>query len=72
MYDLSLAKTSHLRQTTIKIIKEKILDVPHDVTQRWTRSMSHKYGDVEAQLDEDNALIASDNEDETLQSSSSI
>ena len=34
--------------------------------------MSHKYGDVEAQLDEDNALIASDNEDETLQSSSSI
>ena len=71
VYDFSLTKTGHLRQTTIKIIKEKIPDVPVDATQRRTRSMSHNHGDVGLQLDEDNALVASDDEDETSQSSSS-
>ena len=34
VYDFSFIKISHLRQTTIKIIKEKILDVAPDTTQR--------------------------------------
>ena len=33
--------------------------------------MSHNHGDVGLQLDEDNALVASDNEDDTSQSSCS-
>ena len=71
VYDFSLTKTGHLRQTTIKIIKEKIPDMVSSATQRRTRSMSHNHGDVGLQLDEDNALVASDDEDETSQSSSS-
>ena len=35
-----------------------------NATQRRTRSMSHNHGDVGLQLDEDNALVASDDEDE--------
>ena len=70
VYDLSLTKTGHLRQTTIKIIKEKISDVPPDATQK-RRSMCHDHGDIGLLLDEDNALVACDDEDETSQSSSS-
>ena len=33
--------------------------------------MSHNHGEIRLQLDEDNALVASDDEDETSQSSSS-
>ena len=43
--------------------------MPIDATQRQTRSMSHNHGDVGLQLDEDNALVASDDEDEPSQSS---
>ena len=68
VYDFSLTKTGHLRQTTIKIIKEKITDMVSSSTQRQRRSMSHNHGDVGLQLDEDNALVASDDEDETSQS----
>ena len=71
VYDFALTKTGHLRKTTINIIKEKIPYVPNDATQIRTRSMSHNHGDVGLQLDEDNALVASDDEDETSQSSSS-
>ena len=34
VYDFSLTKTGHLRQTTIKIIKEKIPDMVSSATQR--------------------------------------
>ena len=71
VYDFSLTKIGHLRQTTIKIIKEKIPYVPPDATQRRTRSMFHNHGYIRLQLDEDNVLVASDDEDETSQSSSS-
>ena len=43
----------------------------HDATQRQTGSMSHNHGDVGMQLDEDKALVACDDEDETSQSSPS-
>ena len=39
VYDFSLTKIEHLRQTTIKIIKEKMSNVSPDTTQRGTRSM---------------------------------
>ena len=71
VYDFSLAKRGHSRQITIKIIKEKIIDVPLDATQRRTRSMSHNHSDIGLQLNEDNVLVANDNEDETSRSSSS-
>ena len=71
MYDFSLTKIGHQRQTIIKIIKENIPDVLVDATQRWIRSMSHNHGDIWLQLDEENALVASDDEDETSQSCSS-
>ena len=71
VYDFSLTKTGHLRPTTIKIIKEKIPNMVPNATQRRTRSMPHNDGDVGLQLDEDNALVASDDEDDTSQSSSS-
>ena len=58
----------HLRQTTIKIIKGKIPNVAPDMTQRRARSMSHSHNNVGLQLDEDNALVASDDEDEPSQS----
>ena len=70
VYDFSLTKTGHLRQTTVKIIKEKIPDMVSTATQRRTRSMCHNHGDVGLQLDEDNVLVANDDEDETSQSSS--
>ena len=57
LYDFSLTKTGHLRQTTMKIIKEKIPDMVSSVTLRRTRSMFHNHGDVGLQLDEDNALV---------------
>ena len=50
VYDFSLTKTGHLRQTTIKIIKEKIPNVAPDTTQRQTRSMSHNHGEVGLQF----------------------
>ena len=71
VYDFFLSKIGRLRQTTIKIIKEKIPNVAPNATQRRARSMSHNGGDVGLQLDEDNALVASDDEDETSQSFSS-
>ena len=49
----------------IKILKEKILNVALDTRQRQTRSMPHNHDDVGLQLDEDNALVAIDDEDET-------
>ena len=36
-----------------------------DTTQRQTRSMTHNLDEVGLQLDEDNALVAIDDEDET-------
>ena len=39
--------------------------------QRLTKSNSHNHKDVGLELDEDNALIAIDDEDETLECSSS-
>ena len=57
VYDFFLTKTGHLRQTTIKIIKEKILDMVPNATQRRTRSMSHNHGDVGLQLDEQGACL---------------
>ena len=38
-----------------------------DTTQRQTRSMIHNYNEVGLQLDDDNALVAIDDEDETSQ-----
>ena len=38
-----------------------------NITQRQTRSMTHNNDEVGLQLDEDNALIAIDDEDETSQ-----
>ena len=61
VYNFSVTKTRYLRQTTVKVIKEKI----PNVAQRQTRSMSHNHSDVGLQLDEDNAVVASDDEDET-------
>ena len=61
LYNFSLSKTGHLRQTTIKIIKEKISDMVSNATKRRTKSISQNHGDVGLQLDEDNALVASDN-----------
>ena len=42
-----------------------------DATKRRTRSISHNHDDVGLQLDEVNALVASDDEGETSQTSSS-
>ena len=70
-YDFSLTKTGHLRHTIIKIIKEKIPNVALNTTQRRTRSIYHTHGEVGLQFNEDNALVANDDEDETSQSSSS-
>ena len=53
VYDFALTKTSHLRKTTINIIKENIPDVPNDATQIRTRRMSHNHRDVGLQLDEE-------------------
>ena len=41
-----------------------------DKTQRKTRRMSYNPSEAGLQLDEDNALVASDDEDETSQTSS--
>ena len=71
MYDFRLTKIGHLRQTTIKIIKEKIPDVSLNARHRRTRSMFHNHGDIRLQLDEDNTVVASDDEDETSQRSPS-
>jgi hypothetical protein len=71
VYDFSLTKSGHLRQATIKIIKEKIPNMVANEIQRITRSNSHNHKDVGLELDEDNALIASDDEDETSECSSS-
>ena len=38
---------------------------------RRTRSMFHNHGDIRLQLDEDNTVVASDDEDETSQRSPS-
>ena len=59
VYDFSLTKTGHLRQTTINILKEKLPHVAQDTTQIQTRSMSHNHVLVGLQLDEDNALVTS-------------
>ena len=69
LYEFSLTKTDHLRLTTIRILKEKIPKVSLEMTKRQTTSMSHNHGDFGLQLDEDNALVANDEEDETSQSS---
>ena len=71
VYDFSLTKSGHLRQATIKIIKEKIPNMVSNNIQRLTRSNSHNHKDVGLELDEDNALIATDDEDETSECSSS-
>ena len=68
VYDFSLTKIGHLRQTTIKVLKEKLPNVTQDTTQIQTRSMSHNHVSVGLQLDEDNALVASEEEDETSSS----
>ena len=70
VYDFSLTKTGHLRQTIIKILKEKIPNVGPDTTLRQTRSMSQNHNEVGLHLDEDNMLVASDEENETSQISS--
>ena len=70
VYDFSLTKLGHQRHTIIKIIKQKIPNVPPNATQRWTRSMCRNHNDIGLQLDEDNVSVASDDEDETSQSSS--
>ena len=57
--------------TTIKILKVKIRNVAPDTTQRQTRNTTHNHGEVGLQLDEDNALVASEDEDETSKSISS-
>ena len=71
VYDFSLTKIGHLRQTTIKVLKEKLPNVTQDTTQIQTRSMSHNHVSVGLQLDEDNALVASEEEDETSQCATS-
>ena len=71
VYDFSLTKTGHMRQTTIKILKDKLPNVAQETTQRQTRSMSHNHISVGLQLDEDNALVASEEEDETSQCTTS-
>ena len=70
VYDSFLTKTRHLRQTTVKILKQKISNMGPDKTQRKTRRMSYNPSEAGLQLDEDNALVASDDEDETSQTSS--
>ena len=42
-----------------------------NTTQRQTRSMTHNHDEVGLQLDEDNALVAIDDEDETSQTPTS-
>ena len=42
-----------------------------DTTERQTRSMTHNHDEVGLQLDEDNALVATDDEDETSQTPTS-
>ena len=46
-------------------MKEKIPDMVPNATQRQTRSISHNHGDVGLQIDEDNVLVASDDETST-------
>ena len=53
VYDFFLSKIGRLRQTTIKIIKEKIPSAGAEMTTRRTRSTSHNHGEVGLQLDED-------------------
>ena len=36
-----------------------------NTTQRQTRGMTHKHGEVGLQLDKDNALVATDDEDKS-------
>ena len=71
VYDFSLTKTDHLRQITIKILKEKLPNVAPETTQRQTRSMSHNHVLVGLQLDEDDALVAGEEQDETLKCATS-
>ena len=71
VYDFSLTKIGYLRHTRIKILKEKIPNIAPSIPRRRTRSMRHNPNDVGLQLDEDNALVASDDEGETSQTTSS-
>ena len=71
VYDFSLTETGHLRQTTIKILEEKLPNVAQHTTQTQTRSMSHNHVSVGLQLDEDSAFVASEDEDETSQCATS-
>ena len=53
VYDFSLITIGHLRQTTLKIVKENIPNVALYTTQRQIRSMSDNHNEVGLQLDED-------------------
>ena len=50
------------------ILKEKLPNVAQDTTQIQRRNKSHNHVSVGLQLDEDNALVASEEEDETSSS----
>ena len=61
-----LSATDHNQDT-----KREVLIVAPNTTQRQTRSMIHNHDEVGLQLDEDNALVAIDDEDETSQTPTS-
>ena len=67
VYGFSLTKSGHLRKSTINIIKQKLPALQDDLNQRQTRSATCTLGNHHLLLDEDNALIAT-SEDEQEES----
>ena len=67
VYDFALTKTGHLRKSTVHIIKEKLPGLQDDLNQRQTRSVTWSLDNNHLLLDEDNALIAT-SEDEQEES----
>ena len=61
VYDFTLTKSDHLRKSTIGMITEKL----KATCKRETRSETHNPANVGLHLDEDSALINSDEEDES-------
>ena len=62
LYRFTLTKSGHLRQSTIAMLEEKF----KATSTRQTRSATHDLVTVGLHLDEDNALINSSKEDESL------
>ena len=61
-----------IENNKVNILKEeKIPNVALETTQRQTKSMTHNHGEVRLQLDEENSLVSTDDEDETSETPTS-